>query len=121
MAAECVYVKYGTGKFLEYHIFLYENQGARNSGWGSINNIINFSSSLGWLDTAYLSQCISNNTYLPVIVDDTYSAMLAGISSTPTFVMDDKKFSGAQPIETFRQIIEKGDLENVEDNEASTG
>jgi protein-disulfide isomerase len=70
------------------------------------------------LDIDYLKGCIENNTYLPMVVDDTYSGMLAGVSSTPTFVIGDKKISGALPFSIFKNIIENQSME-IEDIESA--
>ncbi len=106
LAAECVYKKYGSEKFLEYHLWLYEKQKKKNSGWGSMKNILNFSSSLSWLNTSYLKECVESNTYLQDVKHDTYSGMMRGVSSTPTFFINGRKVSGAQPYSFFKRIIE---------------
>ncbi|MEK6916732.1 MAG: thioredoxin domain-containing protein [Nanoarchaeota archaeon] len=111
LAAECIYRKYGSEKFLEYHLLTYQNQHQKGSGWGSKENILTYSKSIDGIDLGYLDSCIINNTYLAEIVDDTYSGTLAGVSSTPTFFIGDKKISGAQPYSVFRELIETPDAD----------
>ena len=122
-AAECVYRKYDTDKFLEYHMLTYMNQGFKNSGWGSDENILDFASQLSWLDTTYLKECLLNNTYLPIVIDDTYAGMLAGVSSTPTFVIGDQLVSGALTYSVFKEIMEnsKEDLSLLKSDSITTG
>lgn len=114
IAAECIYRRYGTEKFLEYHLLTYQNQQTRGSGWGSKDNILSFSSSIEDLDFEYLDNCIQNNTYLSVVIDDKYDGMLAGVSSTPTFFIGERKITGAHPYSKFKEIIETSS-ENVSD------
>jgi len=105
LGAECIYRRYGRDKFLEYHTLAYQNQKSKNSGWGSPEHVMAFSKQMDDVDMTYLESCILNNTYLPSIIDDTYDGMLAGISSTPSFILGNAKISGAQPYEVFLKLV----------------
>jgi predicted DsbA family dithiol-disulfide isomerase len=58
------------------------------------------------LDGAALQQCVRDNETLAEVEGDFNEARRLGITGTPTFVINNKLLSGAQPTEIFVQIVE---------------
>ena len=59
------------------------------------------------LNTASFENCLTNNTYEAQIQEDSDFALDLGISSTPTFFINGLAVVGAQPIDVFKQVIDK--------------
>ena len=51
--------------------------------------------------------CISKHKMRALIQADIDRARDSGVNATPTFIIGDQSISGAQPIEAFRQVIQK--------------
>ena len=69
--------------------------------------ILDIAASLG-LDTDHLSLDLDNHTYLNILEETTRSARSMMVSAAPTFIIDGlKPITGAQPLDSFRTILEK--------------
>ncbi|HSG16143.1 MAG TPA: thioredoxin domain-containing protein [Anaerolineae bacterium] len=90
------------GRFDEFHRRMFEIQGRPTAFTSDGFNLI--SGELG-LDHAAFSSCLENAVYDSVIQDNIREASLAGVNSTPTFFVNDKKFSGNHPLTTFQDEI----------------
>jgi protein-disulfide isomerase len=102
---EDLYVTQGDvdqGRFDEFHRRMFEIQGRPTAFTSDGFNLI--SGELG-LDHAAFSSCLENAVYDSVIQDNIREASLAGVNSTPTFFVNDKKFSGNHPLTTFQDEI----------------
>lgn len=93
---------------------IYQNSGLNGKGI-TTENMIKLASSIG-LDEAKFKDCLSTNKYKDTIDKDAQDASEAGISGTPGFVVgtlnadgtvEGELVSGAQPINTFKTIINK--------------
>lgn len=104
-AAKCAYKKFGMGKFLDYHRMLYEGQKAKNTGWVTDELIFGIAEELS-LDKKVFTDCLISGEYASELKANTDEARLNGITSTPSFIINDLKFSGSLPFETFVEIIE---------------
>jgi protein-disulfide isomerase len=91
--------------FWEYHDFLYENQNGENRGAFSKENLKQFADQLG-LDTDKFNQCLDSGKYTEVVEQENEVARQLGVQSTPTFVVNGAPVIGAQPFESFQQVIE---------------
>jgi len=94
------------GKFWEYHDLLYENQGPQNSGTFSDERLIGFAREAG-LDAEQFEESFRGGEYEDVVEKVFREAQDAGIQGTPTFFINGRILVGAQPLETFEQVIEE--------------
>jgi len=88
------------GKFWEYHDILFLNQGAL-----SINDLKGYASDLS-LDTSKFDSCLDSGKYASEVRKDLADGGKAGISGTPSFIINGQKLVGAQPFSAFEQAIE---------------
>jgi len=58
------------------------------------------------LDSNNFSQCLESGKYTEVIEKDNELARQLGVQSTPTFVVNGTPLIGAQPFESFQQVID---------------
>ncbi|MDQ7028222.1 MAG: DsbA family protein [Anaerolineae bacterium] len=98
IAAECANEQ---GEFWAYHDLLFANQQNLNQ-----SAYIAFAGELG-LDVDAFTGCIDNETYLAEVRADTAAAQQLGATGTPTFYINGRFVSGAQPYEVFAAIIEE--------------
>ena len=94
------------GKFWDYHDVLFEDQRSPNSGAFSAENLVSFAREAG-LDVERFEAAIASGEYETVVEKDFREGQDAGISSTPTFVINGRVLVGPQPLETFEQVIEE--------------
>lgn len=103
-AAECANDQ---GKFWEMHDKLFETQDT----WAGLANdaakadFISYAGDLG-LDTTAFDSCLSANQDADKIKKDTDAGTAAGISATPTFVINGEVVVGALPYDSFKQVID---------------
>ena len=108
-AAECIYMLYGDERFLEYHLLFYENQGPKNSGWGSEENIYSMTKNLSWVNQTEFSECFDDWEYADDVKLNTMVAVGLGLPSTPSFFINGVRLSGYVPYEGFELIIDMED------------
>ena len=94
------------GKFWDYHDVLFDNQRSPNSGALSNENLVGFAREVG-LDVGRFEAVIASGEYEAVVEKDFREGQDAGISSTPSFVINGRVLVGPQPLETFEQVIEE--------------
>ena len=86
-AAEAAYCANEQNKFWEYHDILFTNQGAENSGSFSDRRLTAFATSIG-LDLAKFDTCYKSHKYQQRVLDDESASNQAGISETPSFIVN---------------------------------
>ncbi len=59
------------------------------------------------MDLAAFEQCLSSETYQAAVQKDLDEGMRAGVTGTPAFFINGRAVSGAQPLESFVQVIEE--------------
>jgi protein-disulfide isomerase len=94
------------GKFWDYHDVLFDNQRSPNSGAFSNENLAGFAWEVG-LDMGRFEAAIASGEYEAVVEKDFREGQDAGISSTPSFIINGRVLVGPQPLETFEQVIEE--------------
>ena len=94
------------GKFWEYRDLLYENQGPRNNGAFSDENLIDFAQEVD-LDTDQFEESLTSGKHEAVINTVFREAQDAGVQGTPSFTVNGRKLVGPQPVEAFEQVIEE--------------
>lgn len=87
--------------FSEYHDKLFENQDSLGRElYTQIASDLN-------LDTASFEECLNTGKYKDLIQQDSDFALNLGVQSTPTFFINGLALVGAQPLEVFKQVIDK--------------
>jgi protein-disulfide isomerase len=89
------------GKFWEMHTGLLRNPGALDEA-----DLKGRAAKLG-VDTKSFGECIASNKYDEVIQKSVENGRAIGVSGTPTFFLNGRSFSGAQPFEVFERMIEE--------------
>lgn len=100
-AAEASECARDQGKFWEYHYKLFENK-----DFLDIDNLKQYALDLN-LNEEQFNECIDSKSKKKVVEKDIMEGTKKGVSGTPTFFIDGKRLVGAQPFESFKQIIEK--------------
>jgi protein-disulfide isomerase len=95
-ASECAREQ---GMFWEYHDLLYE------SGALDTRSLKEHAEGLG-LDMARFIRCLDGGEKTAVVVADFQEGQRLQIRGTPTFFINDKVLEGAQPLESFKRVID---------------
>ena len=93
------------GKFWQYHDALFNAQGRENGGAFKYENLVSLASKLG-LDVAKFEDTLGSNKYLAPLQQEADGAHAAGVNSTPTFFVGDKKITGVQAYTEFQSAID---------------
>ena len=99
-AAEASMAAHAQGKFWEMHDLLFENQKALD-----VDSLVSYAKKLK-LDMKKFQDALLNNTYADYVKKDLATAGEFSINGTPTFTINGKEISGAQPPEAFSRIID---------------
>ena len=98
LASECAHEQ---GKFWQYHNTLLNNQNSLSNAnykkWAKQHN----------LKEEQFNDCLDNKKHQDKINNDAQQAAQADIKNAPTFLINGRVVTGAQPFSTFKQIIEK--------------
>lgn len=95
-AARCASAQ---GKFWPYHDTLFAKAPVRPDGFKQIAQDVK-------LDLPAFEQCLAGNGYEPAIRKDLEDGAKAGVTGTPTFFINGRPLTGAQPLDRFTQIID---------------
>jgi len=87
--------------FWQFHDKLFENQDKLG-----IELYLRIASDLG-LESAAFENCLNSLKYKNVVQTDLDFALNLGVNSTPTFFINGLVVVGAQPLEVFKQVIDK--------------
>ena len=99
-AAEAARCAGEQGKFWEYHDLLFDSQAQ-----ATVVDFKRFADQLK-LDAKSFGLCLDNGTHQAAVEADVQDGVRLGITGTPTFFINGRALVGAQPLETFRRIIE---------------
>jgi predicted DsbA family dithiol-disulfide isomerase len=85
-------------------------EGATAQQWrdGSLDDLTTFgdyAADIG-IDRARFDSCVTTNRHLAQIKADVALAEKVGIRSTPTFIIKDRLYAGAQPYSVFQNVID---------------
>ena len=86
--------------YWKYHDKLFSSESLGN------NVYLQYAQELG-LNMSTFESCISNHKYQKAIEADSDFAINLGIRSTPTFFVNGLAIVGAQPLDVFKQVIDK--------------
>jgi protein-disulfide isomerase len=96
-AAECAKAQ---GKFWEYHHLLFAE------GMQSDSDLLEYAEDVG-LDVDKFDSCLANGETSLKVENDFNEGISAGITGTPTFVINGQIYPGALEYERFKAIIEE--------------
>ena len=101
IAAQASLFAHNNGKFWEMHDILFENRNSLDK-----DSLLSYAAEIG-LDRNALAEILDSDMYLDIIENHQKEATKAGISGTPSFVINGELFVGAQPLEKFRSMVDK--------------
>lgn len=88
-------------KYWEYTDVLWKNSSKLEK-----DNLKKFAKDL-MLDIKKFNECLDSNKYMAKIEKDMEQGKALGIRGTPSFFINGKNVSGAQPYENFKEVIDK--------------
>jgi predicted DsbA family dithiol-disulfide isomerase len=88
------------GKFWEMHDRLWANAQKLE-----VADLKEHGAAIG-LDAAAFGQCLDSGRHAGLVARDTEAGQAAGVSGTPAFFVNGRPLVGAQPFESFRQVID---------------
>lgn len=88
------------GKFWAYHDKLFANAPKT-----SLDNLKAYAKEVG-LDAAAFEKCLGSGKYQAAVQKDIEEGTRAGVTGTPTFFINGRVISGAQPLESFVRVID---------------
>lgn len=89
------------GKFWAYHDQLYAN-----APKASPEDLKAYAQEVG-LDLPAFEQCLNSRKYQAAVQKDVEEGTRVGVTGTPTFFINGRFLSGAQPLESFVRVIEE--------------
>ena len=98
VAARCAQAQ---GKFWQYHDRLFANQKALAS-----TDLKRYAAELG-LNAAGFDACLKDGAVTKAVQADFADGQGYGVNATPTFFINGRLLSGAQPFESFQQVIDE--------------
>jgi protein-disulfide isomerase len=93
------------GKFWDYYMVLYHNQGSENSGAFTMARLAGLAAR-AHVDANALRACVASNRYQQTVQASDQAAARAGVTSTPTFFVNGRKVTGALPYQQMASIID---------------
>jgi len=100
-AAEAARCAGEQGKFWEYHDTLYAN-----SPKAAVEELKTYAKEVG-INTASFEQCFTSGKYKGLVQKDLSEGAQLGLTGTPTFFINGREMSGAQPVEAFAAVIDE--------------
>lgn len=102
-AAEAAQCADEQDRFWEYHDMLFEKQ----SDWatGGAAKFNEYARNLGLEPGAFI-ECIDSGKYTAEVEADLQAGIAAGVTGTPTFVINSQKVSGAVPLDILKDIVD---------------
>ena len=89
-----------SGRYWAYHDRLFEEQPAFER-----DDLVRYAVELG-IERAAFVRCLDERRFAAAVEADVAEARALGIGGTPTFIINGKSLVGAQPLETFRSVID---------------
>ena len=89
------------GRYWPYHDRLFAAQPAFER-----DDLVRYAVEVGVSREAFVG-CIDQRRFAPAVEADVAQARALGVRSTPTFFINGRPLVGAQPVETFRTVIDE--------------
>lgn len=96
-AAECAGDQ---DRYFDFHDKIFENQGSIG-----VSDLKKYAGDLG-LDQGEFDDCLDSGKFEQEVKDDVAAGVAAGLSGTPSFLINGQKLVGAQPFAAFKAIID---------------
>lgn len=93
------------GRFWDYYMVLYSNQGTENSGAFTPSRLAGLAAR-AHLNADALRACLASNRYLHAVQASDQTAMHRGVTSTPTFFVNGREVNGALPYPQMAAAID---------------
>jgi protein-disulfide isomerase len=97
-------------KFWEMHDKIFAEQEKKGSGTTisgiTVDDVKKWAQQIG-LDSAAFDQCLNSDKYAQEVKDDLADGEKAGVSGTPSFVINGQLLEGAQPFSAFKAVLDK--------------
>jgi protein-disulfide isomerase len=103
-AAEASYCASDQGKFWEYKDILFANALGEGQGYFALPRLQKMAEALG-LDMTQFNDCMKSNKYLNQVRQDYADGIAAGVTGTPSFIINGELVTGAQPFSFFQDKI----------------
>jgi protein-disulfide isomerase len=100
LAAEAARCAGDQGKFWQYHDTLYTNAPKL-----SPDDLKGYAKEVG-LDPVSFDQCLASGKHKNGVAQDRAEGVKLGLTGTPSFFINGREFSGAQPLEAFSAIVD---------------
>ncbi|MEK7120239.1 MAG: DsbA family protein [Patescibacteria group bacterium] len=95
----------GVESYLDYHDYLFDNQKGENQGQFSINNLKRFAENLK-LDVDKFNSCLDSKKYKDEVQKETGEGRAAGVTGTPSSLINGQLIVGAQPFDVFKKATD---------------
>lgn len=106
-AIEAAFCAGTVGKFWEMHDLLFQRQDEWSQASAPASLFRDYAGEMN-IDTDSFSECVDNDRMAPLQIRDYQSAIQAGISSTPFFILADSvAIRGAAPLDNFQKAIDE--------------
>ncbi len=102
-AAEAAYCAADQNKFWELHDTLFENWAGENQGTFSDSNLFKFAKQIDF-DQDLFKECFDSGKYVQKVLDKSDEAAAAGISSTPTYLVNGQVVPGYQLLDVLASL-----------------
>jgi protein-disulfide isomerase len=103
-AAEAAYCARDQGKFWEMKDILFANSLGEDEGYFAMPRLEKMAEAIG-LDLAQFKDCMKSNTFLDQVEQELADGLAAGITGTPSFLINGELIVGAQPLSVFQEKI----------------
>lgn len=103
LATEAAWCAQDQGKFFEYQHALFENQDQLAYDQQSLVDLAARTD----LDETALAQCLTNRTHRADVENARQEAVNRGVTSTPTFFINNQRLQGDQPYNIFQRTIDQ--------------
>jgi protein-disulfide isomerase len=100
-AAEASFAAAEQGKFWQYHDKLFANQQSLDRA-----SLEKYAGEVG-LDVKKFKASLDSGKFAKRVEEDSAAGMAAGANGTPTFFVNGREFVGAQPFESFKNVIDE--------------
>ncbi len=111
-AAEAAQCAEDQGKLWPYHDALYaaklvddNNGGSEDDGFYSTAELLRIGQQVG-LNMPAFTSCVENNTDANIVAQEKGAATAAGVSATPSFIINGSLIVGDQPYSVFQQALD---------------
>ncbi|MGB3330460.1 MAG: thioredoxin domain-containing protein [Thermomicrobiales bacterium] len=92
-AAEAGFCAADQGKFWDFYTLLFSKQTSENVGNFTLTNLAAYASE-GGLDVGTFTTCMNNRTHLQAVLDSRQQGTNAGVTGTPTFLVNGTRVLG---------------------------